>query len=729
MVQSFLSRVHQRLLGAVFALALVSGGVLVAPLSAEAAQVSVPDAVAQILAETNARRAAGGLPPLIESNQMDTVAQNWSTQMYANGAMTHNPNYSSQIPGGWTSAAENIASGYTSTTVVEAWHQSPGHYANIMGNYNAIGIGYYEANGQTYFTQDFGRYATVPSPTAPPASSAAANAQGAVPVYRFWSPKSSSHFYTASLAERDSIIASYPTSTWTYEGIAFSAFTTQQAGTVPLYRFWSPLLSGHFYTASVDEKNSIIANYPSSTWSLEGIAFYVYPSTTTVPGTIAVSRFWSPTYQQHFYTASADEKRSITATYPTAIWTYEGDTYRVPATPSVSSTSVSGPALASSVSGLSLPTGAWWGGPSYYARFSKAAASGWTSPSFFPIAVFLGKPSDASALKAAGINTYMGAEHDGSPISTITSTGMDVIAQNEWTPAEIGNDPRVVGWHVSDECEMGSSGCTGTTETARLTQQQQLATTFRNLGDGRFLQSNFGNGVLGTYWAPTTMPQFVHSVDVTSVDKYAYTSPAVDGVITQSWNWPQGKNPATSSAYGWLQDRMATFSGAATPNWVFVETAKPFLTEAGARTITPDQIEGAVWNAIIHGAAGIAYFQHNNNGTCGTYSILQCGATLTAKITTIDQQVQSLAPVINTPSYQWNFGPGLDTSLKTSTGSAYIFAMTDGTTGTKTFTLPPGVTGTIQVIGENRTITPTNGTYTDTFPNEYTHHIYRIALG
>ena len=395
-------------------------------------------------------------------------------------------------------------------------------------------------------------------------------------------------------------------------------------------------------------------------------------------------------------------------------------------TPTRSPTTQAPPA--SSVSGLSLPTGAWWGGPSYYAKFSKAAASGWTSPSFFPIAVFLGKPSDASALKAAGINTYMGAEHDGSPISTITSTGMDVIAQNEWTPAEIGNDPRVVGWHVSDECEMGSSGCTGTTETARLTQQQQLATTFRNLGDGRFLQSNFGNGVLGTYWAPTTMPQFVHSVDVTSVDKYAYTSPAVDGVITQSWNWPQGKNPATSSAYGWLQDRMATFSGAATPNWVFVETAKPFLTEAGARTITPDQIEGAVWNAIIHGAAGIAYFQHNNNGTCGTYSILQCGATLTAKITTIDQQVQSLAPVINTPSYQWNFGPGLDTSLKTSTGSAYIFAMTDGTTGTKTFTLPPGVTGTIQVIGENRTITPTNGTYTDTFPNEYTHHIYRIAL-
>lgn len=409
------------------------------------------------------------------------------------------------------------------------------------------------------------------------------------------------------------------------------------------------------------------------------------------------------------YTTTSPTATSPTATPPTAST----------ASPTADSSSGSG--------SLNLPRVAWWGGASYYGKFAKAAASGWSSSSFFPIAVFFGKPSDAAALKAVGINTYMGAEHDGSPISTITSTGMSVIAQSEWTAAEVGNDPRVVGWHVSDECEMGSSGCTGSTETARLAQQKQLASALR-LNDGRFLQSNFGNGVLGTYWAPTTMSQFVGSVDVTSVDKYAYTSPAVDGVITQSWNWPSGKNPKTSSAYGWLQDRMETFSGGATPNWVFVETAKPFLTEAGATTITPDQIEGAVWNAIIHGAAGIAYFQHNNNGVCGTYSILQCGAALTAKITAIDQQVQSLAPVINTQGYQWNFGAGLDTSLKVSNGSAYIFAMTDGSTGSKTFTLPAGVGGTIEVVGENRTITPAKGTFTDTFDHEYTHHIYRVAL-
>ena len=167
MAEKILASIRRRFIGGVVAAAAVVGALLV-PLPAQAAAtVTVADAVAQILSDTNALRAAGGLAPLTESTAMDTVAQNWSAAMYAAGSLTHNPSYSTQIPSGWTAAGENIATGYTYTTVVEAWHQSTGHYANIMGNFNAIGIGYYEANGKTYFTQDFGKYATVPSPKAP----------------------------------------------------------------------------------------------------------------------------------------------------------------------------------------------------------------------------------------------------------------------------------------------------------------------------------------------------------------------------------------------------------------------------------------------------------------------------------------------------------------------------------------------------------------------------------
>jgi hypothetical protein len=218
-------------------------------------------------------------------------------------------------------------------------------------------------------------------------------------------------------------------------------------------------------------------------------------------------------------------------------------------------------------------------------------------------------------------------------------------------------------------------------------------------------------------------------MDVTTVDKYAYTSPHVQDLFRGSPHWPSDKDPSSASAYGWQQDRMESMMApaASMPNWIFVEAARPYLTEPGATTITVPQIGGAVWNGIIHGAAGIAYFQHNNDG-CGNYSLVDCSAALRAGVSAIDAEVKSLAPVINSPSYVWTFGTGLETSLKAHDGYAYILAMTDGGSGSRTLTLPPGTMGTIEVVGEGRTITASGGVFTDSFAAEYTHHVYRVAL-
>ena len=95
----------------------------------------------------------------------------------------------------------------------------------------------------------------------------------------------------------------------------------------------------------------------------------------------------------------------------------------------------------------------------------------------------------------------------------------------------------------------------------------------------------------------------------------------------------------------------------------------------------------------------------------------------------VNAQVQALAPVLNTQSYAWTFGTGLETSLKVYEGDAYVLAMTDGGTGSRTFTLPSGVNGgTVEVVGENRTLPVTNGTFTDSFATEATHHVYRVSL-
>jgi hypothetical protein len=379
---------------------------------------------------------------------------------------------------------------------------------------------------------------------------------------------------------------------------------------------------------------------------------------------------------------------------------------------------------------LDLPREPWWGGPSYYAGFDKANTAGWDEASFFPISVFYGKPEHAKTLAGIGVNTYLGAEHDGSDVSTMTARGISVIAQSEWTPAEVGDDPRVVGWHVSDECDMGLGGCDAPDdEFAQLAIQQGFVDELSAYNDGRFLQANYGNGVLGSYWSNTTMDDHLALVDVSSVDKYAYSSPHVRSILPGSPYWPVGKATGGASSYGWLQDRMETFSSPAgsKPNWIFVETAMPYLTERGAKAITNEQIGGAVWNGIIHGAAGISYFQHNNSG-CGNYSLIECGASLRTAVKDINAEVKSLAPVINTQSYVWNFGPQLETALKTQGGYAYVFAMTDGSTGDRTLTLPAGLGGSVEVVGEGRTIPVANGSFTDSFPSEATHHVYRIAL-
>lgn len=125
--------------------------------------------VQKIFEDTNSARVTNGLKPLVLNEQMTKVAQDWSATQAREGRMYHNPNYSSQIPGGWTRAAENVAYGYSVDSVTNGWMNSPGHRANILGDYNSIGIGVAkDANGRNYYTQNFAKYANVTQPTPTP---------------------------------------------------------------------------------------------------------------------------------------------------------------------------------------------------------------------------------------------------------------------------------------------------------------------------------------------------------------------------------------------------------------------------------------------------------------------------------------------------------------------------------------------------------------------------------
>jgi hypothetical protein len=358
----------------------------------------------------------------------------------------------------------------------------------------------------------------------------------------------------------------------------------------------------------------------------------------------------------------------------------------------------------------------------------------------------------------------MGVEHSPEtfPLTNVTSQGVYAMpGVQEWTPAEVDTNPMAVAWFISDELEMGMNAQNPDgSEYDFLAEQQSWVDLAHSYNDGRFLHANFGNGVLRTFWATNTMANHVALMDSSSADKYTYTSPDVEAIIDgvhDAPDWPNGVPVPRAYSYGWQADQMRRFQNQSSlkPIWTFIETARPYLFEAGARTIQPDQMEGAVWSALIHEARGIAYFQHNNDGAYGgNYSIVDIAA-VHAKVKAVNAMVQSLAPVLNTQSYyntsytvngytyrRFSFGNDTDTMLKTYNNFAYIFAAlgmrpnndacTSGTvdaTGTKTFVVPVGITGTsVEVVGEGRNLSVTGGQFTDSFAYEYTHHIYKIAL-
>lgn len=141
-------------------------------------------------------------------------------------------------------------------------------------------------------------------------------------VYRFWSTRLGSHFYTIQKAERDRLITQGE-AVWSYEGVSFYAFAPdgpRPEGVLPVYRFWSAALGAHFYTIDETERDRLACDR-SGVWTCEGIAFYAWPRSGEEGG-VPVYRFWSERLGHHFYTADEGEKARILNEF-SETWTYE----------------------------------------------------------------------------------------------------------------------------------------------------------------------------------------------------------------------------------------------------------------------------------------------------------------------------------------------------------------------------------------------------------------------
>ncbi len=142
-------------------------------------------------------------------------------------------------------------------------------------------------------------------------------------IYRFWSPVFKGHFFTMDHAEANRV--ANEDSNWNFEQIAYSAYAMQSEATLPVYRFWSPVFHGHFYTINPEEWMRV--KDTDSNWNYEWIAYYAYPPTYTGEAK-NVYRFWSPVFLHHFFTIDEEEMKRVRDTDPN--WDYEGIAFKVP---------------------------------------------------------------------------------------------------------------------------------------------------------------------------------------------------------------------------------------------------------------------------------------------------------------------------------------------------------------------------------------------------------------
>lgn len=376
------------------------------------------------------------------------------------------------------------------------------------------------------------------------------------------------------------------------------------------------------------------------------------------------------------------------------------------------------------------------GGADYYARFNASLPSGAT---FFPVAVWsesVLEARDTATDIEAGINTYVELTAN-TNLQLISDAGMFAIPSSTTTGG--------AGFLLPDEPDMwagpGDAQWTGNFPgqgeiclPAGARCGYTIQQTILGLAPtGTLVYANYGKGV--AFWeTDAEAAKFVNDFsNIVSADTYWFTDPNICGPGEGGRGGQLSQDECRLAAnYGWTVERVRSLVSpqGSKPVWAFVEVGHPF-TEDDAPTITGPQIRAAVWSSIIHGARGIVYFNHNFGGSCESQHVLRdaCGAEIRPTVTAVNNQIATLAPVLNAP-----FVDGLvstdgkvDLAVKIHDGSFYVLAAsTQPGSQTVAFTSTCRSGQVATVLGEDRAVPIENGGFSDTFADGNTVHIYRI---
>jgi hypothetical protein len=341
-----------------------------------------------------------------------------------------------------------------------------------------------------------------------------------------------------------------------------------------------------------------------------------------------------------------------------------------------------------------------------------------SDPGFFPIAVWLQSPARARNYKAIGINTFVALWNGPTEaqLAELAKNEMFVVATQNKVALTSVNQSVIKGWLHDDEPDnaqpigLGRYGtCTPAATVVRRTQE------IKSGDPTRPVMINFGQGVANEFWrgrGPCTGDTQYYSIaardaDILSFDIYPVAS-----------NIPQVKGKLEYIGRGVTNLMKVAVNGQNV--WSVIQ---------GAGAITPAQVRSEVWMAIIHGAKGIVYFVHEFEPQMREDAIFR-HPDVTREVAQVNGLIKALAKPLNTPNLAEKLTvrstAPIATMVKQYENAIYVFAIAMTNSASKTnFAIKGSGATKAAVIGEDRSVTITDGVFEDSF-EDYGVHIYKI---
>lgn len=392
-----------------------------------------------------------------------------------------------------------------------------------------------------------------------------------------------------------------------------------------------------------------------------------------------------------------------------------------------------------------------------YARWANGIP---TDPDFFPLTVWGQSARNATKFREAGVNMYVSLHKGPTPeqVEELRKHNMPFIcAQNDYALQSLLGEKLVVGWMHGDEPDNARSlkdywkddidqlkkewpqlkdtqikwavpipPKRVQEEYAKVSSRDRTRPVLLNLGRSVAYEKWGGRGHRSGAAGLEDYPEYVKAADIVCYDIYPAGAdtkePEVQGKL---WYVAKG----IMRLRKWTRDEKIVWNCVEASNWIPGQD--------------PGVVRSEVWMSLIHGSRGIVYFVHQFKPKFIEASVF-ANPRLAAGFTEINRQVQSLAPVLNSPTV-----PAVATvassvpaskelaeaelqpialMVKRHGGATYVFSVRmEGSPARGEFQVK-GLPAQAQaeVLGENRTVAVTNGRFADDFAG-YQVHLYQIV--